>query len=195
MIGIGIGIGLGPVRFLVVVMKECCYSFEINNRRYNFLTAMIDGFGLWTPELKVDAIPLRCNLFARGVDVNTLTCPVCSNRNESRDHVFFCCSLADEVWHNIRIWIGCNLPSFLSWEEFHSWIEASHLASASKNKICAITVTLLWVIWRFRNGIAFNEPFCTRNNIVDLIKYFAYRWLKHRGQLVSNWNLWLLSPL
>ncbi|XP_071710115.1 uncharacterized protein [Rutidosis leptorrhynchoides] len=105
------------------------------------------------------------------------------------------CNMVMDLWHMVSDWLNRALPVFVSWTEVSSWIDALQVLGSHKDRIVAIVVTLLWVIWRFRNGIVFNEPFFTRNSLFDVIRSFSFRWLKARGHSVSLWNSWLSSPL
>ncbi|XP_071708533.1 uncharacterized protein [Rutidosis leptorrhynchoides] len=159
---------------------------------FKFLPKKVNIF-LW--RLRLNALPVRWNLPARGVDVDSIGCAVCNNKVESLNHVFFECSLASELWHKIRVWLNCSMPTFSSWDSFIVWLEGIQLSSKSKNRIIASVCTTLWAIWRFRNGIVFNDSFCSRSSLFDVIRLLSFRWIKHRSQLVSNWNSWLLMPL
>ncbi|XP_071687946.1 uncharacterized protein [Rutidosis leptorrhynchoides] len=157
---------------------------------FKFLPRKVDIF-LW--RLRLESLPVRWNLSARGVEINSIVCPVCNNGVETQDHVFFGCSLASKLrhWHKLRIWLNCSIPSFLSWDSFIVWLEGVRLSSISKNRVIASVITLLWAIWRFRNGIIFNVSFCTISSLFDVVRLLYFRWIKHRGHLFSNWNLWL----
>ncbi|XP_071727759.1 uncharacterized protein [Rutidosis leptorrhynchoides] len=121
---------------------------------------------LW--RFKLDALPIRWNLSAK---------------------------VADDVWRSIRVWLNCNMPNFHAWEEVHSWIEALQVNTNASTRIKVVVVTVLWVLWRFRNGVAFNDIVIRRCNMFDVIQFFSFRWLKNRGQAISNWNSWLQTPL
>ncbi|XP_071734239.1 uncharacterized protein [Rutidosis leptorrhynchoides] len=109
-----------------------------------------------------DYLPLCWNLSTRGLDINTIICPVCNNGVEDHLHLFFDCSVALDVWRKVRLWTDCNMPSFNSWDDFKGWIELVNLDSNPKSRIEVIVAKLLWALWRFQNGIVFNEPLCNR---------------------------------
>ncbi|GJZ96151.1 zinc finger, CCHC-type containing protein, partial [Tanacetum coccineum] len=44
----------------------------------------------------LDKLPTRSNLFDKGVDVPCVLCPICDSKVESRNHLFFGCSLVSE---------------------------------------------------------------------------------------------------
>ncbi|XP_071714736.1 uncharacterized protein [Rutidosis leptorrhynchoides] len=159
---------------------------------FKFILRKLNIF-LW--RFRLDSLPVRGNLSAKGTEIHSIVCPVCNNEVESRDHLFFECDLARDLWHKLRVWFNVAMPSFVSWDTFISWIEGVRLSTTNTYRIIASVITLLWVIWRFRNDVVFDESFCNRSSLFDLIRLFSFRWLKHRGHLVSNWNSWLAMPL
>ncbi|XP_071719471.1 uncharacterized protein [Rutidosis leptorrhynchoides] len=138
----------------------------------------------------LDTLPTRWNLSVKGIDISSIICHVCCNGIEIRDHLFYGYGVAVDHWAKVRIWLGCNMPSFNSWDSFLSWIEGFQISSSNKERIIAVVVTLLWVLWHFRNGIVYNDSICNRSSIFDIFRLYSFCWLKNRGHLVSNRNLW-----
>ncbi|XP_071727697.1 uncharacterized protein [Rutidosis leptorrhynchoides] len=159
---------------------------------YKFLPRKVNIF-LW--RLRLNALPVRWNLSAKGIEVPTIVCSVYNNGVETQDHAFFGCSFVSELWHKLRVWFNCSMPIFVSWDSFIVWLEGVQLSIKDKDQIIASVCTLLWVIWRFRNGIVFNDLFCSRSSLFDVVRLLVFRWIKHRSHLVSNWNLWVSMPL
>ncbi|XP_071740032.1 uncharacterized protein [Rutidosis leptorrhynchoides] len=159
---------------------------------YKFLPRKVNVF-LW--RFRLDSLSVRWNLSAKEIDINSVVCPVCTNGVETSDHLFFRCSLASDLWRLVRVWLNCNLPPLSSWETFIVWLEGVNLSSVQKKKVIASVVTLLWVLWRFSNGVVFKDAFCNRDNLFHVTRLFTFRWFNHRGKLVSNWNTWLSVPL
>ncbi|XP_071739242.1 uncharacterized protein [Rutidosis leptorrhynchoides] len=55
---------------------------------------------LW--RVGLDRLATRLNLSTRGLEINCIACPVCSHQVESRDHVFFECTVAAQIWAKVR---------------------------------------------------------------------------------------------
>ncbi|XP_071727405.1 uncharacterized protein [Rutidosis leptorrhynchoides] len=159
---------------------------------FKFLPRKVNVF-LW--RFRLDCLPVRWNLSAKGIYIDSVVCPSCDNGVETSKHIFFECILATEIWRKIRIWLNCGLPPLDSWDSFISWLEGVRLQASSKNRIIAVVVTSLWALWRFRNGLVFHDSFCSRSNLFDVIRLVAFRWLKNRSHCVSNWNTWFSIPL
>ncbi|GJY35720.1 RNA-directed DNA polymerase, eukaryota, reverse transcriptase zinc-binding domain protein [Tanacetum coccineum] len=49
-------------------------------------------------------IPTIINLDMRGIDLDTLRCPVCDNDLESEDHIFAKCCIAVDTWRDVLLW-------------------------------------------------------------------------------------------
>ncbi|GJW28107.1 RNA-directed DNA polymerase, eukaryota [Tanacetum coccineum] len=52
--------------------------------------------------LFLDRLPHRLNLSLRGLDIDSIMCPLCNNHVESNAHVFFSCDIARDVWSLVR---------------------------------------------------------------------------------------------
>ncbi|GKC97323.1 RNA-directed DNA polymerase, eukaryota, reverse transcriptase zinc-binding domain protein, partial [Tanacetum coccineum] len=49
-------------------------------------------------------LPTRLNLDRRGIDLDTVRCPLCNNDIETKDHIFVKCPLAIDTWKVIFSW-------------------------------------------------------------------------------------------
>ncbi|XP_071694862.1 uncharacterized protein [Rutidosis leptorrhynchoides] len=66
-------------------------SGTISTIWYKFIPRKLTIF-LW--RLRLDSLPVRWNMSARGIELNSIVCPVCNNGVESREHLFFGCVVA-----------------------------------------------------------------------------------------------------
>nr|GEU50440.1 reverse transcriptase domain, reverse transcriptase zinc-binding domain protein [Tanacetum cinerariifolium] len=69
-----------------------------------------------------DRLPTRSNLDARGIDLDSLRCPVCKDDIESTPHLFVGYTVAADIWCMIKDWWGLvctpnDLDGLLSWHE------------------------------------------------------------------------------
>ncbi|PWA85898.1 reverse transcriptase domain, Reverse transcriptase zinc-binding domain protein [Artemisia annua] len=83
--------------------------------------------------LSKDRLPTRSNLDARGIDIDSLRCPVCNDAIESTPHLFVECTIASDIWSRIKDWWGlvCTLNNL---DGILSWHETAHLNT--KEKLC-----------------------------------------------------------
>ncbi|GJS98578.1 RNA-directed DNA polymerase, eukaryota, reverse transcriptase zinc-binding domain protein [Tanacetum coccineum] len=52
-----------------------------------------------------DRLPTRWNLSRKGIDIDSLSCPICDTGIETIQHTLWTCSLATTVWHRIFSWL------------------------------------------------------------------------------------------
>ncbi|GJU85058.1 RNA-directed DNA polymerase, eukaryota, reverse transcriptase zinc-binding domain protein [Tanacetum coccineum] len=69
-------------------------------------------------KVKLDILPTRFNLSKRGLDINSILCPICENHAESSSHLFFACSMARDIFRNIASWWDVKSPHVSSFEEW-----------------------------------------------------------------------------
>ncbi|GJW15499.1 RNA-directed DNA polymerase, eukaryota [Tanacetum coccineum] len=53
-------------------------------------------------KIKMDALPSRFNISRRGIDISSLTCPICDAGIETTDHLFFSC-LCQQITHKMLL--------------------------------------------------------------------------------------------
>ncbi|XP_071719221.1 uncharacterized protein [Rutidosis leptorrhynchoides] len=134
---------------------------------------------LW--RLNLDRLPTRLNLAAKGLEVPSLSCPVCNSEIENRDHLFFNCNTAASIWLLIRVWVNNGMVHFNSlsdWQVcFDNWKAPNH----NKNKLYDIFAATIWLLWRYKNNVLFNDPM-KRSLIFDCILLTSFTWIRTRGR-------------
>nr|GEU37600.1 putative reverse transcriptase domain-containing protein [Tanacetum cinerariifolium] len=83
-------------------------------------------------KVKLDVLPTRFNLSKKGLDINSILCPICENHSESSSHLFFACSMARDIFRNIASWWDIKSPRFSSFEEWEMWTSSLTLSSRRK---------------------------------------------------------------
>nr|GEW38236.1 RNA-directed DNA polymerase, eukaryota [Tanacetum cinerariifolium] len=53
----------------------------------------------WKVEL--DGLPTRLNISRRGIDIESILCPMCGKAVESTSHIFFTCQMSKEILRKI----------------------------------------------------------------------------------------------
>ena len=98
-----------------------------------------------------DALPTRWKLSQRGMDLDSILCPICASKVEDRDHVFFSCSFAEAVMQNVVSWWGVQLQPLASFTDWRSWFDTIHLRRDVKEVFEGVCFVTWWSIWRYRN--------------------------------------------
>nr|GEY80685.1 RNA-directed DNA polymerase, eukaryota [Tanacetum cinerariifolium] len=52
-------------------------------------------------KVKLDGLPTRLNISRRGIDIESILCPMCGNAVESTSHIFFTCQMSKEILRKI----------------------------------------------------------------------------------------------
>ncbi|GKB81306.1 hypothetical protein Tco_0948201 [Tanacetum coccineum] len=72
--------------------------------------------------LSYTRLPHRFNLSSRGLDINSIMCPVSNGHAESNIHVFFSCDTASIVWRLVHAWSDSKISILSSCEDLDSWL-------------------------------------------------------------------------
>nr|GEY26559.1 RNA-directed DNA polymerase, eukaryota [Tanacetum cinerariifolium] len=70
----------------------------------------------------LDKLPTRANLSLRGMDIQSIACPLCNSAVKSSSYIFFACPLARQVWRKFLIWWELKDVAFNSYNEWLVWI-------------------------------------------------------------------------
>nr|GEV00798.1 RNA-directed DNA polymerase, eukaryota [Tanacetum cinerariifolium] len=83
-------------------------------------------------KVKHDCLPTRVNISRRGMEIESMLCPMCNNAVESSKHLFFSCHFISEIMHNItRCW-DMDYMEINSFEEWLEWVSSIRLPLKQK---------------------------------------------------------------
>ncbi|GKA38747.1 RNA-directed DNA polymerase, eukaryota [Tanacetum coccineum] len=136
-----------------------CSSFHrtlrggVEQQQFFDLMAFLEGTDLpnmmdrWTWSLsssfKLDNLPTRLNLSRRGVDLESIFCPICNLAVESSDHILFQCSLVKEIYFKIANWWDIDAVVLSSYIDWWSWFSSIHLST----KLKMILEGVFYIAW------------------------------------------------
>ena len=138
-----------------------------------------------------------CNLFYRGISIDSLCCYLCKNSPESEEHLFGLCEVFRSLLNSFAGWWGVDASLVISIDSLFSW--GYHLGF--KGKVLTVFNTALsalcWVIWKLRNSIAFPSGEKTSNDWIGMVQCLSTFWLNTRGKMIRklNWIGWCCNPL
>ncbi|GJV38992.1 RNA-directed DNA polymerase, eukaryota, reverse transcriptase zinc-binding domain protein [Tanacetum coccineum] len=49
-------------------------------------------------------MPTRINLDHRGIDLNSMRCPICDEDVETEEYIFVHCNLTRKIWKDVLLW-------------------------------------------------------------------------------------------
>ncbi|GJV39252.1 RNA-directed DNA polymerase, eukaryota [Tanacetum coccineum] len=80
----------------------------------------------------MDVLTTRLNISRRGIDIHSISCPICDCGVESSEHLFFRCKLTRQIARKISLWWNVNYEDVNSYDEWITWMVSLRLAAKSK---------------------------------------------------------------
>nr|GEW62618.1 RNA-directed DNA polymerase, eukaryota [Tanacetum cinerariifolium] len=71
-------------------------------------------------KVKIDALPTKFNVSRRGIGIDSIMCGICDNGVETSDHLFFSCSMAQQISRLIMRWWDIAYEEV---ESYEGWFE------------------------------------------------------------------------
>ncbi|KAL8248807.1 hypothetical protein R6Q59_005675 [Mikania micrantha] len=116
---------------------------------------------------------------------------VVSSGEETAEHLLIACHLASGVWQSISQW--CNIPPIYAFR-IRDLLELPKNYKGNKTKknlLHAVIITVVWCIWKIRNGIVHNGISPSIGSLVEEVKSLGFLWVKNRAKLDRlDWNNW-----
>ncbi|XP_071714515.1 uncharacterized protein [Rutidosis leptorrhynchoides] len=101
-------------------------------------------------------LTVMTELDKRGVDLNSVRCPLCDDAIESVDHSLMSCKHSHDVWHKIFEWWGRSWVPFTNFEDL--FIDTGQASSDLGKYIWqALLWTCNYLIWKNRNQKVFSN--------------------------------------
>ena len=143
----------------------------------------------------MDRIPTRYHIDLRGIDLNSVRCPLYDGDIETSQHLFVDCPVSSDLWKFISSWWGLtsypnDLPNLLSW--------ADSLNPNKATKLCFFNViqTATWVLWRYRNRVCFDPKPPRKDTLGEQVKVLSHSWISNRSRNSHlNWIDWIYDPI
>ncbi|GJX80264.1 hypothetical protein Tco_0328413 [Tanacetum coccineum] len=122
-------------------------------------------------------VPVDNRVFGgrKGIDLDSLSCPIYDSSIETLNHTLWFCSLATSIWHKIFAWLDINIPCPSHIQDIFSWIGNIRVSASIKSileVICGVA------LWHFRNELIFGSSPPKRCLLFDSIVDSSYRWGK-----------------
>ncbi|GJT38145.1 RNA-directed DNA polymerase, eukaryota [Tanacetum coccineum] len=83
-------------------------------------------------KVKMDALPTRLNISHRGIDIESILCPICESGAESSRHLFFNCNLVRQISRKIALWWDVSHVDVNSIVEWLNWLVSLRLTAKLK---------------------------------------------------------------
>ncbi|XP_022032639.1 uncharacterized protein LOC110933740 [Helianthus annuus] len=130
-------------------------------------------------------------------NLNLMCCPLCHYDRDSRDHLFFQCVFADQVWANVKGMV--NLDSVdNTWESLMVCVYQYSNSKTVDDIVCKlVVVATTYYIWQERNSRLFTSNQLTVLQVAEKIKSsvrlrlmgFKFRLESARRRIFKIWKI------
>ena len=138
-----------------------------------------------------------CNLFFRGISIDSLCCFLCKNSPKSEEHLFGSCNVFRSLLISFAGWWGADVSLVNSLDSLFSW--GCNLGYKGKLLVVFNTAlfALCWVVWKLRNALAFPSGDKISSDRFGMVQSISLFWLNTRGKLKIplSWFGWSCNPL
>nr|GEX45148.1 RNA-directed DNA polymerase, eukaryota [Tanacetum cinerariifolium] len=110
---------------------------------------------LW--RLSLNKLPSMMNLEKKGIDVDSILCPICNDDVETVNHLFFSCDMAKDLWSLLMRYWELDIP-FFNISDWYNWLDSLSISLKMRLFLEDVGGTLMWCIWNFRNRLIFSNP-------------------------------------
>nr|GEY25128.1 RNA-directed DNA polymerase, eukaryota, reverse transcriptase zinc-binding domain protein [Tanacetum cinerariifolium] len=115
---------------------------------------------------------------------------------ESRNHLFFGCSISVDLARLIDRWWNIHIPIFDDPSSWDSWLNGINLSSMQRKILEATFISMWWHIWKFKNLTLFFSKKPWKDRIFDDIVSHTHFWLSNRCRSFNvSMDVWLNDPL
>ncbi|GKC89730.1 RNA-directed DNA polymerase, eukaryota, partial [Tanacetum coccineum] len=95
-------------------------------------------------KVKSNALPTRFNISRRGMDIDSIVCPICNAGVESTNHIFFQCVVVRQIMRKISSWWNIDYSDVNSYEEWQVWLVSIRIQSKLKGVLEGVYYGLWW---------------------------------------------------
>ncbi|GJS25974.1 RNA-directed DNA polymerase, eukaryota [Tanacetum coccineum] len=131
-------------------------------------------------KVKSNALPTRFNISRRGMDIDSIVCPICNAGVESTNHIFFQCVVVRQIMRKISSWWNIDYSDVNSYEEWRVWLVSIRIQSKLKGVLEGVYYGLWWYMWNFRNKLLFDKKIPEKALIFDNLVSSSFYWCKFR---------------
>ncbi|GJQ94065.1 RNA-directed DNA polymerase, eukaryota, reverse transcriptase zinc-binding domain protein [Tanacetum coccineum] len=90
----------------------------------------------------------------------SIFCPSCNMVVESTNHIFFACSMMNDLYKPITSWWDIKALRVSSYEEWWSWFSSLRLSHKIKMVLQGVFYITWWLVWKYRNQLIFGPSTC-----------------------------------
>nr|GEX42476.1 RNA-directed DNA polymerase, eukaryota [Tanacetum cinerariifolium] len=109
----------GLIEFTIMSVRKLIDDFmlpEVSSKT-RWIKAVPIKVNVHAWKVKLDGLPTRLNTSRRGIDIDSILCPMCGKAVESTSHIFFTCQMSKEILRRISRWWDIDYMEISSYEE------------------------------------------------------------------------------
>ena len=125
-----------------------------------------------TWRLLLDRLPTKVNLVKRDMQLTNMLCPLYQEGEETSQHLFGTCKVAQKVWDQCDRWVGNVIVRHESTIIHFLSFFIIGLRQCANNAWKGMWVTIVLEIWNHRNKVVFNR------GVVDVVEICSLAQLK-----------------
>ncbi|XP_071712944.1 uncharacterized protein [Rutidosis leptorrhynchoides] len=141
-------------------------------------------------------IPVRFELDKRGIDLDSILCPLCDVDIETTEHILGLCPNSALIWKLVLDWWAQDNTLISNLND----VIINNQAFASNNFGSTIWQATKWItcyiMWKHRNLKVFSKKVWSPASILSEIQTQSYSWISKRSRTKKTieWHQWLINP-
>ncbi|XP_071686502.1 uncharacterized protein [Rutidosis leptorrhynchoides] len=172
-----------------VILPRAVNSIE--SLRNGLVPKKVEVF-IWRARL--GRIPVKFELDKRGIDLNSVRCPICDGDIETVEHILFSCQVAKDIWAKVLKWWGYNSAIF-GFEDIFNGTFGCVAQDHKKNQWQAVCWVVCYILWKNRNAKVFKNKLETVPSLFSEVQVLSYDWISRRCKgHIMDWLQWFSHP-
>lgn len=112
-----------------------------------------NAFTMWVSQL--NRLPTRARLASWGLPISSVCC-LCSDYEETRDHLLLRCSFSSQIWYMVQSRLRLRPCIFITWDSFLAWLKLKSESVPSLLRKLAAQAAI-YHVWKQRNNLLHNS--------------------------------------
>nr|GEX69758.1 hypothetical protein [Tanacetum cinerariifolium] len=146
---------------MVVCQVGSLNTFDVVSSKTRWIKEVPIKVNILAWKVKINGLPTRLNLSKRGIDIESILCPICEQHVESVSHIFFTCHLSREIFRGISRWWQIDASDISCYEEWLHWLVNLRISSNHRKLLEGVFFVSWWSMFERQklSGNNFNDWF------------------------------------
>ncbi|XP_071727951.1 uncharacterized protein [Rutidosis leptorrhynchoides] len=141
-------------------------------------------------------IPVCTEIDKRGIDLDSVRCPLCDDDVESIDHALFFCRHSMDIWERVYKWWNLGSVTNLSVNEAFRGNANRTLTNLGSRIWQALEWTCGYLMWKNWNNKVFGNKCWSGPTALMEIQLKSFEWISaHVKDRKIDWLDWMSNPL